>query len=111
MAGVGAVVGAIWFQFPPSWRADTTFHKKVKFLLLAQMFILVMSLQYWAFSWTFYAVPLQYQWVLAIILTIVRELNTLAMAAICEKGANFNTICWLGFGLQNFATFNLCEIC
>ena len=52
------------------------------------MFILVMSLQYWAFSWTFFAVPLQYQWVLAIILTIVRELNTLAMAAICEKGAN-----------------------
>ena len=111
MAGVGAVVGAIWFQFPPSWRADTAFRKKVKFLLLGQMFILVMSLQYWAFSWTFYAVPLQYQWVLAIILTIVRELNTLALAAICEKGANFNTICWLGFGLQNFATFNLCEIC
>ena len=110
MGVVGAVVG-IWFQFPPSWRSDPTFRKKVKFLLLAQMFILVMSLQYWAFSWTFYAVPLQYQWVLAIILTIVRELNTLALAAICEKGANFNTICWLGFGLQNFATFNLCEIC
>ena len=110
MGVVGAVVG-IWFQFPSSWRSDTTFRKKVKFLLLAQMFILVMSLQYWAFSWTFYAVPLQYQWVLAIILTIVRELNTLALAAICEKGANFNTICWLGFGLQNFATFNLCEIC
>ena len=92
MAGVGAVVGAIWFQFPPSWRADTAFRKKVKFLLLAQMFILVMSLQYWAFSWTFYAMPLQYQWVLAILLTIAREINTLALTAICEKGAIFNIV-------------------
>ena len=92
MAGVGAVVGAIWFQFPPSWRADTTFHKKVKFLLLAQMFILVMSLQYWAFSWTFFAMPLQYQWILAILLTIAREINTLALTAICEKGASFNIV-------------------
>ena len=41
------MVGAIWFQFPPSWRTDAAFRKKVKFLLLAQMFILVMSLQYW----------------------------------------------------------------
>ena len=32
---------------PPSWRTDAGFRKKVKFLLLAQMFILVMSLQYW----------------------------------------------------------------
>ena len=46
-AGIAAVVGAIWFQFPPSWRTDAAFRKKVKFLLLAQMFILVMSLQYW----------------------------------------------------------------
>ena len=91
MGVVGAVVG-IWFQFPPSWRSDTTFRKKVKFLMLAHMFFLVMSLQYWVFSWIFYAVPLQYQWILAFILIIVRELNTLAMAAICEKGASFNIV-------------------
>ena len=90
MAGVGAVVAAIWFQFPLAWRADPAFRTRAKFLLLAQMFILVMSLQYWAFSWTFFAVPLQYQWILAILLTLVRELNTLALAAICEKEPNFN---------------------
>ena len=90
MGVVGAVVG-IWFQFPPSWRSDTTFRKKVKFLLLAQMFILVMSLQYWVFSWTFYVVPLQYQWILAFILIFAREINNLVMAAICDKGASFKT--------------------
>ena len=92
MAGVGAVVGAIWFQFPPSWRIESAFRKKVKFLLLGQMFILVMSLQYWAFSWTFFAMPLQYQWILAILLTIAREINTLALTAISEKGASSNIV-------------------
>ena len=92
MGVVGAVVG-IWFQFPPSWRSDTTFRKKVKFLLLAQMFILVMSLQYWVFSWIFYVVPLQYQWILAFILIFAREINNLVMAAICDKGASFKTTC------------------
>ena len=52
-----------------------------------------MSLQYWVFSWIFYAVPLQYQWILAFILIILRELNNFAMAAICEKGASFNATC------------------
>ena len=61
--------------------------------MLAHMFFLVMSLQYWVFSWIFYAVPLQYQWILAFILIILRELNNFAMAAICEKGASFNTLC------------------
>ena len=98
MGVVGAVVG-IWFQFPPSWRSDTTFRKKVKFLLLAQMFILVMSLQYWVFSWIFYVVPLQYQWILAFILIFAREINNLVMAAICEKGASFKatTCCYNNF--------------
>ena len=88
----GDIVG-LWFQFPPSWRTDAAFRKKAKFILLAHMSFLVMSLQYWFFSWTFYAMPLQYQWVLAIILIFNRELNNFAMAAICEKGATFNSTC------------------
>ena len=86
----GEIIG-VWFQFPPSWRNDPTFRKKVKFLMLAHMFFLVMSLQYWVFSWIFYVVPLQYQWILAFILIFAREINNLVMAAICEKGASFNT--------------------
>ena len=62
--------------------------------MLGHMFFLVMSLQYWVFSWIFYAVPLQYQWILAFILIILRELNNFAMAAICEKGASFKTTCF-----------------
>ena len=59
--------------------------------MLAHMFFLVMSLKYWVFSWIFYVVPLQYQWILAFILIITRELTNFALAAICEKGASFNT--------------------
>ena len=84
---MGAEIVCVWFQFPPSWRTDPTFRKKVKFLMLGHMFFLVMSLKYWVFSWIFYVVPLQYQWILAFILIITRELTNFALAAICEKEA------------------------
>ena len=45
MAGVAGVVTAIWLQFPASWREDPAFRSRASFLLVAQLFILVMSLQ------------------------------------------------------------------
>ena len=36
VAGVTAVVTAIWFQFPFTWRVDPAFRRRTKFLLVAQ---------------------------------------------------------------------------
>ena len=49
--------------------------------MLGHMFFLVMSLKYWVFSWIFYVVPLQYQWILAFILIFAREINNPVKAA------------------------------
>ena len=84
-AGVTAVIVAIWFKFPWSWRKNSTFRHRAKFLLLAQLFILVMSLEYWFFSWVFFALPLDFQWVLAIILPFTREIGIEILARISAK--------------------------
>lgn len=49
-----------------------------------------MSLQYWAFSWTFFAVPVEQQWVLALLLPFTRELGNIALTAICAKAPACN---------------------
>lgn len=84
-AGVTAIIVAIWFKFPRSWRKDSTFRHRAKYLLVAQLFILVMSLEYWLFSWVFFAIPLDLQWILAILLPLTREIGALVLTKICEK--------------------------
>ena len=43
------------------------------------------SPQYWAFSWTFFAIPVEHQWVLALLLPLTRELGNLALTRICTR--------------------------
>ena len=85
VAGVSAVIVAIWFKFPWSWRMDASFRHRAKYLLVAQLFILVMSLEYWLFSWVFFAIPLDLQWILAIVLPITREIGAIILTKICTK--------------------------
>ena len=85
-AGVAAIIVAIWFKFPLSWRKDPSFRQRAKYLLVAQLFILVMSLEYWLFSWVFFALPLDLQWILAIVLPITREIGIIIiLTKICVK--------------------------
>ena len=54
---------------------------------VAQLYIIVMCVQYWIFSVLFFVCPLNIQWVLAIAMTIVREGNVLILTAICNRVA------------------------
>ena len=87
IAGVTAIIVAIWFKFPRAWRKNADFRHRAKYLLVAQMFILVMSLEYWLFSWVFFVIPLNLQLVLAIVLPITREVGTIILAKICTRVA------------------------
>ena len=84
-AGVTAIIVAIWFKFPWSWRKNSSFRHRAKYLLVAQLFILVMSLEYWLFSWVFFAIPLDLQWILAIVMPLTREIGAVVLTKICTK--------------------------
>ena len=85
IAGVFIIIVVIWFQFPVTWRQDQAFLYRAKYLLLAQFFILLMCVEYWFFSWVFYAIPLYLQWINSIILLVAREIGAHILNKICHK--------------------------
>ena len=88
VVGVATIIAVIWFKIPRSWRKNPTFLKRAQFLLLAQFFILIMCIEYWFFSWVFYAIPLDLQWIMSIVLPISREIGAHILTKICERVAS-----------------------
>ena len=66
----------VWMKFPSSWRCHPDFRKHRKWLLFGMLYIVFVSVQYWALSWAFFAIPIDYQWILAIVLPLIREFGT-----------------------------------
>ena len=86
-AGVIAIVVVTHFKLPAAWRNDEDFRSRLRWHHVAQLYILVISVQYWIFSVLFFLVPLNIQWVLAIALTIVREGNVKILTSVCTRVA------------------------
>ena len=86
-AALGAIIAAIWFTFPKTWRDDSGFRKRAKYLLLAISYVAFIDLEYWLFSWLFFFISLDYQWVLGPLLPLCRELNGKYLTKICMKMA------------------------
>ena len=86
-AGVTAIIVAIWFKFPKSWRKNPIFRNRAKYLLVADLFLLILSVEYWVFSWVFFAMPSEYQWILAFVLPVTREIGCILLTKICTKVA------------------------
>ena len=81
--GVLSMVFTLWFCFPLSWRKLPRFRKRMKYLSFAQIFILLMSIEYWVLSWVFFVMPLDYQWILAFVLPFTREVGGTVLTRIC----------------------------
>ena len=77
--GISTIILVIWFKFPITWRQDPDFQHRAKYLLLAQFFIIMISAEYWFFSWVFYAIPLNLQYVMSFILPLSREIGSHAL--------------------------------
>ena len=82
-----AIIAAIWFTMPKAWRDDSAFRKRAKYLLLAVFYVAFIDLEYWLFSWLFYFISLDYQWILGPLLPFCREANGIVLTKICMKMA------------------------
>ena len=82
------MVVIIHFKLPTAWRKDEDFRRRLRWHHMAQLYILVISVQYWIFSVLFFLVPLNIQWVLAFALTIVREGNVHILTSVCLRVAS-----------------------
>ena len=87
-AGVIAIVVVTHFKLPVAWRKDADFRRRLRWHHMAQLYILVISVQYWIFSVLFFVLPSKIQWVLAIALAIVREGNVKMLTFVCNQVAD-----------------------
>ena len=62
----------------------------MQYLSCAQLFILLMSVEYWVLSWMFYAMPRDYQWSLAFVLPFTREVGGYILTMLCVKASTRN---------------------
>ena len=85
VVGVLSMVFALWFCFPQHWRRLPRFKARMQYLSFAQLFILLMSIEYWVLSWLFFVMPLDYQWALAFVLPFTREAGGSILTRICVK--------------------------
>ena len=83
--GVISMTLTIWVSLPGKWRKLPNFIFRMKYLVLALFFILLMSVEYWIMSWLFFAIPHHLQWLLAFLLPITREVGGFLLAMICAK--------------------------
>ena len=77
----------IWFKFPLSWRKDSSFQQRAKYLPVAQFFIIVLNVEYAFYSWAFYAISRDLQWILAILVPLTREIGAMFLTEVCTKVA------------------------
>ena len=88
-----AAMSFLWFIIPASVRhADETFWKRYCFYILAQIFRYVAVLEYFVCTWGFVNLYTEYQWIVAIVLPIIREVNAWVLAELCYRSAGTRSI-------------------
>ena len=113
-SGVIAMVIVTHFKLPLAWRKDDDFRRRLRWHHVAQLYILVISVQYWIFSVLFFVLPFNIQWVLAIALAIVREGNVKILTSVCNQVAakrNDNSLELIVSSLVTFYHVSFLSVC
>ena len=88
-----AALSILWFIIPSSVRnADETFWKRYGFYVLAQTFRYVAVLEYFACTWGFFKLGIDYQWIVALILPVIREVNARVLGELCYRSGGSKDI-------------------
>ena len=77
----------LWFLFPSRWRKNKEFHNRLKWLIFALTINQFMAVEYAMITKGFISMRPNYQWVLALILPIIREINIWIITCLAKKSA------------------------
>lgn len=80
----------LWFEFPCALRNEKIFRNRLQYYMLSNLWVLVIHFQYALLSTIFTALPSNFQWILAIILPMIRYINLQVYKKLTEKYAGKN---------------------
>lgn len=85
-----ALVVAVWFGFPKELRVDQNFQKRFRYYILTIIIIYGNTWEYVLIGQIFVIISKDYQWILALFMPLVREINGRIMTKVCLKGSGCN---------------------
>ena len=77
----------LWFLFPSNWRKNNEFKARLKWVIIALTVNQFMAVEYGVITKIFISMRLDLQWILALILPIIREINIWVITYLAKKAA------------------------
>jgi hypothetical protein len=78
----------IWFQFPSKWRKNTMFQRRMKQYIMAMVYFQFITIQYVTIGILLTWFQNEYQPILAILIPIIKEINTWIYIKFLAKSSN-----------------------
>ena len=85
------VLSCFWYLIPSTERSSTLFWKRYGYYVMGQVLRYVAVLEYFFLAWLFVVINEDYQWIIAFILPIIREINGRMLTAACYKSSGTNS--------------------
>ena len=79
---------ALWFRFPKAWRNNKEFQIRLRWFFIAITFNQILTLQYSVIARALIVFKDRYQWIIALILPLVREFNGWMNVKLALKSCN-----------------------
>lgn len=80
-----SLLALLWFHIPKTYRSDLNFKKKFRYYILVQVTTCSYAWFHVALGLLFGAVSHTYQWILAVILPLIREIQQWGLTELCYK--------------------------
>ena len=87
-----AMILSSWYSFPSHWRNNVTIKHRLQYCILMAYVASFIEISYKLYAELFIFVPQNYQWSIAIILLLAREVNNWVFSKIVRKISGFDDI-------------------
>ena len=77
----------LWYQFPSEWRKNVSFRKRLRYVIVAVSCNQALVFEYGILTKLLLSMPTDYQWIIALFLPLIRELNILCIFNLASKAA------------------------
>ena len=107
LCSIITVLLALWYRFPREWRNNDRFVKRLRYFMIVFFLGQLVYLEYAILTKLLLTLPKDYQWILALFLPFIRELNSWAQIKMftkfCSDGdpSSVRIICSHGIGTSH----------
>ena len=85
------VLSTYWLLIPEYDRSNLNFWRRYSYYVLGQFLRYLAILEYLGVAWLFVIIEEKYQWIIAILLPVIRDINGRMLTHVCHKSSKITT--------------------